>query len=111
MKSRVQSYFDGIKADWLDSIRPQKEGDFRKEVKINMTFFLLLITILGLVTYEVFLVNGNIKSVVVKSVPLIFFFIVKYLFVFCISGSVVLDSVPSSLSLYPCVSRITRDIC
>ncbi|ELK00750.1 Presenilins-associated rhomboid-like protein, mitochondrial [Pteropus alecto] len=31
LKSRVQSYFDGIKADWLDSIRPQKEGDFRKE--------------------------------------------------------------------------------
>ncbi|TKC52886.1 hypothetical protein EI555_003468, partial [Monodon monoceros] len=30
LKSRVQSYFDGIKADWLDSIRPQKEGDFRK---------------------------------------------------------------------------------
>uniref|UniRef100_A0A2K5KQE6 rhomboid protease n=1 Tax=Cercocebus atys TaxID=9531 RepID=A0A2K5KQE6_CERAT len=32
LKSRVQSYFDGIKADWLDSIRPQKEGDFRKEI-------------------------------------------------------------------------------
>ena len=38
LKSKVQSYFDGIKADWLDSIRPQKEGDFRKEVKINMAF-------------------------------------------------------------------------
>ncbi|ERE75127.1 presenilins-associated rhomboid-like protein [Cricetulus griseus] len=32
LKSRVQSYFDGIKADWLDSIRPQKEGDLRKEI-------------------------------------------------------------------------------
>ncbi|XP_032154355.1 presenilins-associated rhomboid-like protein, mitochondrial isoform X2 [Sapajus apella] len=32
LKSRVQSYFDGIKADWLDSIRPQKKGDFRKEI-------------------------------------------------------------------------------
>ncbi|XP_025239202.1 androgen-induced gene 1 protein isoform X1 [Theropithecus gelada] len=31
LKSRVQSYFDGIKADWSDSIRPQK-GDFRKEI-------------------------------------------------------------------------------
>ncbi|XP_012495482.1 PREDICTED: presenilins-associated rhomboid-like protein, mitochondrial [Propithecus coquereli] len=42
LKSRVQSYFDGIKADWLDSIRPQKEGDFRKEVKINIAFFVLV---------------------------------------------------------------------
>ncbi|XP_063488108.1 androgen-induced gene 1 protein isoform X8 [Symphalangus syndactylus] len=32
LKSRVQSYIDGIKADWLDSIRSQKEGDFRKEI-------------------------------------------------------------------------------
>ncbi|KAL6083037.1 hypothetical protein STEG23_015487 [Scotinomys teguina] len=32
LKSRVQSYFDGIKADWLDSIRPQKEGDLRKQI-------------------------------------------------------------------------------
>ncbi|XP_048659928.1 presenilins-associated rhomboid-like protein, mitochondrial isoform X1 [Marmota marmota marmota] len=32
LKSRVQSYFNGIKADWLDSIRPQKEGDLRKEI-------------------------------------------------------------------------------
>ncbi|VFV23253.1 presenilin rhomboid-like, partial [Lynx pardinus] len=32
LKSRVQSYFDGIKSGWLDSIRPQKEGDFRKEI-------------------------------------------------------------------------------
>ncbi|KAL1763736.1 presenilins-associated rhomboid, mitochondrial isoform X2, partial [Sigmodon hispidus] len=32
LKSRVQSYFDGIKADWLDNIRPQKEGDLRKEI-------------------------------------------------------------------------------
>uniref|UniRef100_A0A2K5E9R9 Presenilin-associated rhomboid-like protein, mitochondrial n=1 Tax=Aotus nancymaae TaxID=37293 RepID=A0A2K5E9R9_AOTNA len=32
LKSRVQNYFDGIKADWLDSIRPQKKGDFRKEI-------------------------------------------------------------------------------
>ena len=32
LKSRVQSYFDGIKAYWLHSIRSQKEGDFRKEI-------------------------------------------------------------------------------
>ncbi|XP_006884120.1 PREDICTED: presenilins-associated rhomboid-like protein, mitochondrial isoform X2 [Elephantulus edwardii] len=32
LKSRVQGYFDGLKADWLDNIRPQKEGDFRKEI-------------------------------------------------------------------------------
>ncbi|XP_060226047.1 presenilin-associated rhomboid-like protein, mitochondrial isoform X2 [Meriones unguiculatus] len=32
LKSRVQTYFDGIKADWLDSIRPQKEGNLRKEI-------------------------------------------------------------------------------
>ncbi|XP_063117195.1 presenilin-associated rhomboid-like protein, mitochondrial isoform X3 [Cavia porcellus] len=32
LKSRVQSYFDGVKADWLDSIRPQKKGDLRKEI-------------------------------------------------------------------------------
>ncbi|XP_007486022.1 presenilins-associated rhomboid-like protein, mitochondrial isoform X2 [Monodelphis domestica] len=32
LKSRVQSYFDGVKADWFDSITPQKEGDFRKRV-------------------------------------------------------------------------------
>ena len=31
-----------------------------------MAFFVYLITILGLVTCEVFLVNGNIKSVDVK---------------------------------------------
>uniref|UniRef100_A0A6I8N3P8 Presenilin-associated rhomboid-like protein, mitochondrial n=1 Tax=Ornithorhynchus anatinus TaxID=9258 RepID=A0A6I8N3P8_ORNAN len=32
LKLRVQSYFDGVRADWLDSIRPQKEGDFRKQI-------------------------------------------------------------------------------
>ncbi|KFO33216.1 Presenilins-associated rhomboid-like protein, mitochondrial, partial [Fukomys damarensis] len=32
LKSRVQSYFDGVKADWLDSISPQKKGDLRKEI-------------------------------------------------------------------------------
>ncbi|GAB5576624.1 presenilins-associated rhomboid-like protein [Prionailurus iriomotensis] len=30
LKSRVQSYFDGIKADWLDSIRPQKGRRLQK---------------------------------------------------------------------------------
>ncbi|KAM5293402.1 presenilin-associated rhomboid-like protein, mitochondrial isoform 4-T4 [Ctenodactylus gundi] len=32
LKSRVQSYFDGIKADWLDNLRPPKQGDLRKEI-------------------------------------------------------------------------------
>lgn len=32
LKSRVQSYFDGIRADWLEKLRPQKQGDFRKQI-------------------------------------------------------------------------------
>ncbi|XP_014352708.1 presenilin-associated rhomboid-like protein, mitochondrial isoform X2 [Latimeria chalumnae] len=32
LKSRVQSYFNGLQADWLEKLRPQKEGDFRKQV-------------------------------------------------------------------------------
>ncbi|RVE65296.1 hypothetical protein OJAV_G00134560 [Oryzias javanicus] len=32
LKSRVQSYFDEIRADWLEKVRPQKRGDLRKEV-------------------------------------------------------------------------------
>ncbi|XP_043858928.1 presenilins-associated rhomboid-like protein, mitochondrial isoform X1 [Dromiciops gliroides] len=32
LKSRVQSYFDAVKADWLDSLTPQKEGNFRKQI-------------------------------------------------------------------------------
>ncbi|KAL7825445.1 hypothetical protein AOLI_G00326520 [Acnodon oligacanthus] len=32
LKSRVQSYFDEVRADWLDKLRPQKHGDFRKQV-------------------------------------------------------------------------------
>ncbi|KAM6933369.1 presenilin-associated rhomboid-like protein, mitochondrial [Xenentodon cancila] len=32
LKSRVQSYFDEIRADWLERVRPQKRGDVRKEV-------------------------------------------------------------------------------
>lgn len=32
LKSRVQSYFDQIQADWLEKLRPQKRGDVRKEV-------------------------------------------------------------------------------
>ncbi|KTF95258.1 hypothetical protein cypCar_00022336 [Cyprinus carpio] len=32
LKSRVQSYFDDVKADWLEKIRPQKQGDLRKQV-------------------------------------------------------------------------------
>lgn len=32
LKSRVQSYFDEVKADWLEKIRPQKQGDLRKQV-------------------------------------------------------------------------------
>ncbi|XP_037323535.2 presenilin-associated rhomboid-like protein, mitochondrial [Pungitius pungitius] len=32
LKSRVQSYFNEIRADWLEKLRPQKRGDVRKEV-------------------------------------------------------------------------------
>nr|XP_021322181.1 presenilins-associated rhomboid-like protein, mitochondrial [Danio rerio] len=32
LKSRVQSYFNDAKADWLDKVRPQKHGDLRKQV-------------------------------------------------------------------------------
>ncbi|KAK3531392.1 hypothetical protein QTP70_018195 [Hemibagrus guttatus] len=32
LKSRVQSYFDEVRADWLDKIRPQKQGDLRKQI-------------------------------------------------------------------------------
>ncbi|XP_015132654.1 presenilins-associated rhomboid-like protein, mitochondrial [Gallus gallus] len=32
LKSRVQSYFEEARADWLDKIRPQKRGNFRKQV-------------------------------------------------------------------------------
>ncbi|XP_051965444.1 presenilins-associated rhomboid-like protein, mitochondrial [Xyrauchen texanus] len=31
LKSHVR-YFDEVKADWLEKIRPQKQGDFRKQV-------------------------------------------------------------------------------
>ncbi|XP_051255643.1 presenilins-associated rhomboid-like protein, mitochondrial isoform X4 [Dicentrarchus labrax] len=32
LKSRVQSYFDEIRADWLEKLRPPKRGDVRKEI-------------------------------------------------------------------------------
>ncbi|XP_057288960.1 presenilins-associated rhomboid-like protein, mitochondrial isoform X1 [Pezoporus wallicus] len=32
LKSRVQSYFEEARADWFDKMRPQKRGDFRKQV-------------------------------------------------------------------------------
>lgn len=32
LKSRVQSYFDEVRADWLEKLRPQKRGDVRKEI-------------------------------------------------------------------------------
>ncbi|XP_062477743.1 presenilin-associated rhomboid-like protein, mitochondrial isoform X2 [Pezoporus occidentalis] len=32
LKSRVQSYFEAARADWFDKMRPQKRGDFRKQV-------------------------------------------------------------------------------
>ncbi|XP_061684435.1 presenilin-associated rhomboid-like protein, mitochondrial isoform X3 [Syngnathoides biaculeatus] len=32
LKSRVQNYFDELRADWLERVRPQKRGDVRKEV-------------------------------------------------------------------------------
>ncbi|CAB1348428.1 unnamed protein product [Coregonus sp. 'balchen'] len=30
LKSRVQSYFDEVRADWLEKLRPQKQGELRK---------------------------------------------------------------------------------
>uniref|UniRef100_A0AAY5JYT2 rhomboid protease n=1 Tax=Esox lucius TaxID=8010 RepID=A0AAY5JYT2_ESOLU len=32
LKSRVQSYFDEVRANWLEKIRPQKQGDLRKQI-------------------------------------------------------------------------------
>ncbi|CAL9684561.1 unnamed protein product [Knipowitschia caucasica] len=32
LKSRVQSYFDQVQADWLDRLRPKKRGDLRREM-------------------------------------------------------------------------------
>ncbi|XP_078103349.1 presenilin-associated rhomboid-like protein, mitochondrial [Sander vitreus] len=32
LKSRVHSYFDELRADWLEKLRPQKRGDVRKEI-------------------------------------------------------------------------------
>ncbi|XP_041920703.1 presenilins-associated rhomboid-like protein, mitochondrial [Alosa sapidissima] len=32
LKSRVQSYFDEVRTDWLEKIRPQKQGDIRKQI-------------------------------------------------------------------------------
>uniref|UniRef100_A0A3B3ZA30 rhomboid protease n=1 Tax=Periophthalmus magnuspinnatus TaxID=409849 RepID=A0A3B3ZA30_9GOBI len=32
LKSRVQSYFDQVQADWLEKLRPKKRGDLRKDV-------------------------------------------------------------------------------
>ncbi|XP_061638633.1 presenilin-associated rhomboid-like protein, mitochondrial isoform X2 [Phyllopteryx taeniolatus] len=32
LKVRVQNYFDELRADWLERVRPQKRGDVRKEV-------------------------------------------------------------------------------
>lgn len=32
LKSRVQSYFDELQADWLEKLRPQKRGEIRKEM-------------------------------------------------------------------------------
>lgn len=34
VKFRVQSFFDQVHADWLEKLRPQKRGDFRKEVNL-----------------------------------------------------------------------------
>ncbi|XP_060928626.1 presenilin-associated rhomboid-like protein, mitochondrial [Limanda limanda] len=32
VKFRVQSFFDEIRADWLEKMKPQKRGDVRKEI-------------------------------------------------------------------------------
>ncbi|XP_058600562.1 presenilin-associated rhomboid-like protein, mitochondrial isoform X2 [Onychostoma macrolepis] len=34
LKSRVQSYFDDVKTDWMEKIRPQKQGDLRKQTSV-----------------------------------------------------------------------------
>lgn len=38
LKSRVQSYFDEVQADWLEKLRPQKRGDVRREVRTLPVF-------------------------------------------------------------------------
>ncbi|KAM8976494.1 presenilin-associated rhomboid-like protein, mitochondrial [Pelodytes ibericus] len=32
LKSRMRHYLDDIRADWLEKLRPQKQGEFRKQV-------------------------------------------------------------------------------
>ncbi|XP_067095994.1 presenilin-associated rhomboid-like protein, mitochondrial isoform X1 [Osmerus mordax] len=32
LKSRVQSYFNEVRADWLEKLRPQKQGHIRKQI-------------------------------------------------------------------------------
>ncbi|XP_075470128.1 presenilin-associated rhomboid-like protein, mitochondrial [Ascaphus truei] len=32
LKSRMKNYLDDVRADWLEKLRPPKEGDFRKQV-------------------------------------------------------------------------------
>lgn len=32
LKSRVQSYFDQVQADWMEKLRPKKRGDLRKDM-------------------------------------------------------------------------------
>ncbi|XP_067394987.1 presenilin-associated rhomboid-like protein, mitochondrial [Emydura macquarii macquarii] len=32
LKSRVQNYFDEARADWMEKLQPQKNGDFRKQI-------------------------------------------------------------------------------
>lgn len=33
LKSRVQSYFEEVQADWLEKLQPQKRGDTRRQVR------------------------------------------------------------------------------
>lgn len=52
VKFRVQSFFDEIRADWLEKLHPQKRGDIRKEVRrmkdeadlISRSLFLVLMS-------------------------------------------------------------------
>ncbi|NXS70071.1 PARL protein, partial [Pandion haliaetus] len=68
LKSRVQTYFEEARADWLDKIRPQKRGDFRKQVNSwwnNLTEGQRTVT--GLLCLDKFLVCMTYKLKQIKT--------------------------------------------
>uniref|UniRef100_A0A8C9WR06 Uncharacterized protein n=1 Tax=Scleropages formosus TaxID=113540 RepID=A0A8C9WR06_SCLFO len=41
LKARVQTYFDELRADWLEKLRPQKQGDVRKQVACLVCYLIV----------------------------------------------------------------------